>query len=189
MDRTTVVHGRGSPPPKPYLLRLLDRILDGAAVVSQTCAEILVGIMLLINIVNVASRNLGGPSLLWVWPWTATLMVWSVFLAFYVMYRRNMDISMSFLVERLAPVWQKAATIMAHLCGLIVTGLITLEAPQILARQVGVIELVGLQRYALSVPLLISSALLVVHFLSEIVSILMGHSSIAPPEDDEALIW
>ncbi|NGM44490.1 TRAP transporter small permease [Rhodobacter sp. SGA-6-6] len=189
MDRTNDVQGRGSPPPKPYILRLLDRVLDAAATIFQTCAEVLVGIMLLINILNVGSRNLGGPSLLWVWPWTATLMVWAVFLAFYVMYRRNVDISMSFVVERLAPVWQKAATILAHLCGLVVVGLITLEAPQILARQVGVMELVGLQRYALSVPLLVSSALLVLHFLSEIASILLGHASIAPPGDDEALLW
>ncbi len=189
MDRTTLVQGRGSPPPKPFILRLLDRVLDGAARLFQTCAEVLVGIMLLINILNVASRNLGGPSLLWVWPWTATLMVWAVFLAFYVMYRRNVDISMSFLVERLAPVWQKAAAILAHLCGLAVVGLITLETPQILARQVGVMELVGLQRYALSIPLILSSALLVVHFLSEIASILLGHGGIAPPDDDEALIW
>lgn len=68
-------------------------------------------------------------------------------------------------------------------------GLIALETPQILTRQVGVIELVGLQRYALSVPLLVSSALLVLHFLSEIVSIVLGHASIAPPGDDEALLW
>ncbi len=116
-------------------------------------------------------------------------MVWSVFLAFYVMYRYNLDISTTFIISRLSYNWQKGAAILSLLCGLLVSLVIVVEAPQILSRQVGQMEVVELPRYALSVPLILSSALLVVQFVVRIVGVLGNYESAVPPKEEDGMIW
>jgi TRAP-type C4-dicarboxylate transport system permease small subunit len=173
----------------PGWLRAANRLLDGASGVFLVIAELMIVAMLVMNFANILLRNLGGASLLWVAPWTGVLMVWSVFFAFYVMYRRNLDIKLTFFVGRWGEGAQRKLRLLASLVGIVVTLVIVLETTQILARQRGILELVGLQRYWLSVPLIASSALLVAHFLVEAIGILGGWRITEVPDDAEAPQW
>ncbi|MCX8996991.1 TRAP transporter small permease [Rhizobiaceae bacterium BDR2-2] len=179
--------GKGAAIPPPF--RIANACLDGAANVFAVVTELMIFAMLAINAANIVVRNLGFSSLLWVWPWTGVLMIWSVFIAFFVMYRRDMDIRLTFVVQRFAPRTRKILKVFGNLVGLVVVFVILLEVPQILQRQRGVIELVGLQRYWLSVPLILSSALLFLHFILETVGVLLGYESSEFPEDDGANQW
>lgn len=79
----------------PGWLGPVDRLMDGIATVMLTGAEILLALMLALNLVNIVMRNFGFGSLPWVSAWTGVMMVWCVFLAFFPMYRRGMDITLS----------------------------------------------------------------------------------------------
>lgn len=173
----------------PGWLGAANRLLDRLSQVFLVTAELMIVAMLVMNFANILLRNLGGSSLLWVAPWTGVLMVWSVFLAFFVMYRRNLDIKLTFFVSRWSEGTQRLLRLLASVVGIVVTLVIVLEASQILARQRGLLELVGLQRYWLSAPLIASSALLVAHFLVEAIAILGGWRITEIPDDAEAPQW
>ena len=173
----------------PGWFRGVDRVLDAIASLFQTAAEAMLTFMLLANLANIILRNLGEPSLLWVSPWTGVLMVWSVFLAFYVMYRRHLDIALTILVGRFGQRGMKLSRGLTAVVGLLVVGILVAEAPQILARQRGTMEIVGLTRYWLSVPLIASSAMLVIHFLVDLVALFAGWAAPVPAGDEEAAQW
>jgi TRAP-type C4-dicarboxylate transport system permease small subunit len=153
---------------RPGLACLVERLLAQAEAVSLAAASLCLVVMLAINTVNLVVRNLSGSGLVWVWAWTSVLFVWCVFLAFFVLYRRSLDVSVDLLVARV-PAWARTAIgVLVCLSGLLFCGVIVLQAPQILQRQLGALEFVGLQRYCLSIPLVWSSAWLVVHFLMQL---------------------
>ncbi len=187
MSRETANRGASGTPP-PWLARF-DAVMDRIATLSLTGAELLLALMLAINIVNVALRNLGFGSLLWVSSWTGVMMVWSVFLAFFPMYRRGMDISLTFFVGRFGPGPNRVFQMIAAVCGIVVCGVLVAELPQILARQRGVMELVGLQRYWLSLPMVAASALIVVHFAVELLVLACGWRAVSIADETEQLQW
>lgn len=169
-------------PGAPAWFRQANRGLDGVASLFQAVAVAMLAAMLAINLANIIIRNVGLPSLLWVSPWTGLLMVWSVFLAFYVMYRRHQDIVLMILVGRFGDRGIKLSRILTALAGLLLVGVLLVEAPQILKRQRGTLELIGLTRYSLSIPLLLSSAFLLLHFLLDLVGIFRGWNAPKAPE-------
>lgn len=173
----------------PDWLRGFDRGMDQLAAVTLVGAELMLGAMLAINLLNIAVRNLGLGSLLWVAPWTGFLMVWCVFLAFFAIYRRGMDITLGFFVNRFGPGPNRVFQLISALCGLLVCAVLVLELPQILARQRGVLELVGLERYWLSVPMVFSAGLLSVHFLVEALALALGWRSATIADETEQLQW
>ncbi|HBD89350.1 MAG: hypothetical protein A2092_08515 [Rhodobacteraceae bacterium GWE1_64_9] len=173
----------------PGWLRIFDTVMDRLATISLTGAELLLAAMLLINMVNITMRNFGFGSLLWVSSWTGVMMVWSVFLAFFPMYRRGMDISLSFFVSRFGSGPNRVFQMIGALCGIVVCGVLVAELPQILARQRGVIELVGLQRYWLSIPMVVSSAFIVLHFAVEFVVLACGWRAVTVADETEQLQW
>jgi TRAP-type C4-dicarboxylate transport system permease small subunit len=173
----------------PDWLRRFDGVMDRLAGLTLAGAELLLAAMLVINMANVALRNLGLGSLLWVSPWTGFMMVWCVFLAFFAIYRRGMDITLGFFVSRFGPGPNRIFQMIAAFCGLLVCSILVIETPQILARQRGVLELIGLQRYWLSVPMLVSSAFLVVHFAVEFVALAAGWRRVVIADETEQLAW
>lgn len=173
----------------PAWLGAFDRGMDRLATVTLTGAELMLAAMLIINFLNIVVRNLGLGSLLWVSPWTGFLMVWCVFLAFFAIYRRGMDITLGFFVNRFGPGPNRVFQLIGALCGLTVCAVLVLELPQILARQRGMLELVGLQRYWLSVPMVFSAALLSVHFLVEAIALLLGWRAATVADETEQLQW
>lgn len=179
--------GKGAAGPRPF--RIANAFLDRSADVFAVLTEMLIFAMLAINAANIIVRNLGFSSLLWVWPWTGVLMIWSVFLAFFVMYRRDLDIRLTFVVQRFSPRVKKILKVGGDLVGLLIVSVFLIEAQQILNRQRGVIELVGIERYWLSVPLLASSAFLFLHFILEALGIALGYEAAEFAEDDGAMQW
>ncbi|WP_232825025.1 TRAP transporter small permease [Primorskyibacter marinus] len=173
----------------PEWFRGTDRALDLIASLFQILAEGLLATMLACNLLNLVMRNSGAGSLLWVGPWTGVMMVWAVFFGFYVIYRRQLDIALSFAVARFSPRIRRAMRVLTGICAIIVAGVIVLETPQILARQRGTIEIVDITRYWLSVPMIVSSAFIVLHFAFDIVAVLFGWHEVNPEEDLENLQW
>jgi TRAP-type C4-dicarboxylate transport system permease small subunit len=110
-------------------------------------------------------RNLTGRGIVWVWAWTSVLFVWSVFFAFHVLYRQRLDVTVDFVIERVSGVWRRVLGVLVCVCGLAFTGVILLQAPAILKRQVGVLDFVGLDRYWLSLPLVWASFFVLVEFI------------------------
>lgn len=183
VDKTTKMEGDNA------LLAKLNNVLDLVASGFVILIEIMLAFMLLSNTANILLRNLSGQSLLWVGPWTTTLMIWSVFLAFFVIYRRNMDIALTFLVERVSAGILRLLTALSGLVGIVVVSVVLVELPQILTRQRGIIDVVGIQRYWLSVPLLISSAFLVLHFLLQLVEIVVSRKAPSVQSGEEINQW
>ena len=141
-------------------------------------------IMLAINIANLAVRNFAGRGIIWVWPWTGTLLIWSVFLAFFVLYRRRLDITVEYFLDRMTPTWRRSSRILVDICGILMMGIIVIEAPQIIARQVGVMDFIGLERYVLSIPLIAAAFLILIDMVLDAFKIAL--TPVAPPPSTEA---
>ena len=116
-------------------------------------------------------------------------MVWAVFLGFFVMYRRHLDIVLGLVIDRLGPFGRRMARVLTALAGLAFTLILLAETPQILARQRGTMELIGLTRYWLSLPLLASAAMLTLHFLTDLIGVLAGWADDDAPGSEEAAQW
>ena len=145
--------------------------------------------MLVINIANLVVRNFAGRGIVWVWPWTGVLLIWSVFLAFYVLYRRRLDITVEYFIDRMPAKGRRATRILVDVCGLIMMCLILLEAPQIISRQVGVLDFVGLERYALSIPLIASAFFIAIEMALDIFRIAVTPEPPPPSTEAELPRW
>lgn len=129
--------------------------------------------MFALNVVDVALRGFIG-SLTWVWPWTLLLFVWMTFFGFFVIYRRSKDIAVDYFVELMGPKALFATRLLSDaLCAALML-LMLIEAPTTLANQVGEMELIPLQRYWMSVPLFVASALLLAHFVVDAAKAVQG---------------
>ena len=163
------------------LLTQADAVLDRIGRLFLLLAGLLLVAMLAGNAANIASRNFFGTAILFVFPWTIVFFVWGSFLSFFVIYRRRRDIAVEFLVRRLPPGPQRIATTIAGVTTLVVTGVLVWQAPGILALQVGpVSDLVDIERYLLSIPLFISSALI---FIDTLVTLLRAALGMPQVED------
>jgi TRAP-type C4-dicarboxylate transport system permease small subunit len=140
--------------------------------------------MLVLNIANLIVRNLAGRGIVWVWPWTGVLLIWSVFLAFYILYRRRLDITVEYFIDRMSPNGRRATRILVDVCGIIMMSVILIEAPQIVYRQVGVLDYIGFDRYVLSIPLIASAFFIAVEMALDIIRIVVTPK--APPPSTEA---
>ncbi|MBM3480213.1 MAG: TRAP transporter small permease [Alphaproteobacteria bacterium] len=115
--------------------------------------------MLVANMANILVRGVSDRGILLVFPWTTVLFVWCTFIGMYVVYRRGTDITVDFVHDRLGGGGKVALRVFADLVVLGVLATILLVAPEVLAAQEGEIELTGLPRWALSLPLFVSSFL------------------------------
>ena len=156
------------------IVRSLESVLDGLETLFRYTANLLLLAMLVINFLNIASRFLTDQGIIWVFPLTIVMFVWMTFLGFFVVYRRGKDITVDFVMERLGGGAMRAGRVIVDLAILLLLGVLLAEAPALLARQVGNIEMVGLQRYWLSIPFFVSCALISVHVLLDIVHALHG---------------
>ncbi|MBV6658268.1 MAG: TRAP transporter small permease [Devosiaceae bacterium] len=121
--------------------------------------------MLAINFVNITSRFLFDKGIIWVFPLTSVFFVWMIFFSFFVIYRRGQDVAIDIATRRMPP--RVAAATEAFVC-FIVVGLMILilaQAPVLIPRQVGTIDLIGIQRYWLAIPFFFSCFLIAVEFV------------------------
>lgn len=121
--------------------------------------------MLAINLANILSRLVFDKGIIWVFPWTGVLFVWSIFFAFFVIYRRGQDISIDILTRRMPPRLRAATAALVALLVLLLLGLLLAQASVLVPRQVGRIDLVGIQRYWLSIPFFVSCTLIALDFI------------------------
>jgi TRAP-type C4-dicarboxylate transport system permease small subunit len=143
-------------------------------------------IMLVANIVNLALRNITGSGLVWVWAWTGVLFVWMTFFAFFVIYRRHVDITVEIVVLRFSRFVQFLFRLFVDLLALGVMGVILVESPRIFTSQVGVLDFVGLERYVLSIPLIASCVLIALQFLYDLIEALATGQPTRPRFFEEA---
>lgn len=151
-----------------------ERALALAERLFHFLANLCLGLMLVFNMANIAWRGLTDVSFKFVWPWTLLLFVWMTFFGFFVIYRRAKDITVDYFVELAGPKALYATRILSDAVCAALMLLMLIEAPRTLSGQVGDMELIPLQRYWMSVPLFLASALLLVHFLLDIAKAVSG---------------
>jgi len=166
--------------------RALDSGLGWAERLFLAGANGLMLTMLAINLANILSRLIWDKGIIWVFPWTGVLFVWVIFLAFFVNFRRGQDIMVDILTRRLPA--RPAAAVAALVC-LIVIGLMLLilwQAHTLIPRQVGRIDLVGIQRYWLAAPLWASCVLITLQYVLNlrlaVIGLIEGRDPHALPE-------
>ncbi len=160
-------------------LRLVERLLGVCERVFHVFANICLALMLALNIANIASRAVFDKGIVWVFPWSVVLFVWMTFFGFYVLYRQRRDITVDFLIKRLGAGAQLVSRLLVNAIVLTLMAVMLWHAPRIVGQQVGEIEMVGLERYTLSVPLFVSCALIFVNFVVDTVEALFGQGE--PP--------
>jgi TRAP-type C4-dicarboxylate transport system permease small subunit len=147
-----------------------------------TAANLLLLGILAINIVNILSRLVFDLGIIWVFPWTRVMFVWMIFLAFFVIYRRGKDISVDVLVKLLPAGVQRAVRVVVALVVVGLMALILSQVPTLLPKQVGHLDLVGIQRYWLAVPFYVACALILLEFVLDLLRAL----KLAPEREERA---
>ena len=149
--------------------RALNRALDICGRVFHVSAEVCLVVMLVANIANIASRAIFDKGLVLVFPWTVVLFVWLVSFGFYPVYRGARDITVDFLVFQLGPRGQLVSRLFTGAIVLVLMGVFLSKAPYILASQGTPIDMVGMDRYMLSVPFFLSCALIFAHYVLDVI--------------------
>lgn len=149
------------------MYRLIDRGLALAEKVFFVGANLALIIILAINIANIVLRLAFDRGIIWVFPWTTVLFVWMVFLGFFVIYRQNSDISVDILYRAMPVRVQNTVSIVTNLIIMALMAVILWQVPQLLPRQVGNMDYVGLQRYWLAIPFYASCGLILLEFLAD----------------------
>ena len=160
---------------------MLESALAATERLFLAAANLLLVAMLAINLVNILSRLVFDLGIIWVFPWTTVMFVWMVFFGFFVVYRRGKDITVDFVVNRVGTAARTAIRIAVDLVVLLLLATILVQAPLLLPRQVGELDLVGIQRYWLAVPFYVSSALIAVQFVLDLMRA-VGLAQAAAPE-------
>lgn len=158
----------------PALIEALERALGECERLFLALANLCLAIMLFANMANIASRALFDKGIVYVFPWSIVLFVWMTFLGFFVVYRRGKDITVDFLIDRIGARARVASRLLVDVLVIGLMLVMLIQAPHIVRSQVGTIEMVGLQRYSMSIPLFVTAALIALDFLLDAVGALMG---------------
>ena len=141
------------------MLERLERWIAFLAEMFQQVSTAILVVMLVLNAANITSRIVVGTDLGPLLPWTVTLFVWMVFIGFFPLCRHGNDVAVEFLVRRMG--WLKTASaVCTDVLTFLLAGFLLVQAPEVIGSQVGAIPLVGIERYWLTVPLLVSCLLL-----------------------------
>jgi len=165
----------------------IDRVLEAAATLFRALANACLVFLLAANTANIVLRGFFGFSLGWVFPWSMVFMVWMVFFGFFGYVRAGRDIGVLFLVRRLPMGLRRIVAVVADLVTLGVTMIVLLTFPSLMEVQAGLMEMVDLDRRALSLPLFASCVLIVAQILLNIWAIASGaRQPFATDHDKEA---
>ncbi len=142
----------------------VERLLAVCERVFWAIANICLLLMLAANMLQIARRAIFDKGIPLVFPWSVFLFVWMCFFGWFVVYRHASDITVDFLIDRLGEGAHKATRYFANLLIIALMIVLLWHGPQVLSQQIGdVIELVELERWVQTLPLFISSALIMVH--------------------------
>lgn len=170
MDRSGLLRALGT---------RLDRALARCGQVFLALANGCLAVLLIINVMNIASRGIWDRGLQWVFPWSTVLFVWMTFFGFFVLYRRRADITVDFIYDRLGPSGQVLVRQGVNLIVLTLMAVMIWHGPELLERQAGIIEQVyflGIQveRFTLAVPLFITCILIFADYTLDLLFTLRG---------------
>ena len=171
--------------PVNRLVVALDRTLGALATLFLWIANICLFLMLCATAVTIIIRPFG-MSIYWLWPWSMVVFVWMSFFGFFVIYRRRKDIAVDFVMRKLGRKAMVASRYFVALVVIAVASVLLWQAPAILAQQVGVVDGVlmpggwEMQRYALSLPLFLSAALILTNAVLDIAKASLGWPEPAP---------
>jgi TRAP-type C4-dicarboxylate transport system permease small subunit len=143
----------------------IDRLLGVCERIFHVLANACLGVMLGLNIINIALRAITDKGITWVFPWTVVLFVWMTFFGFFVLYRKRRDITIDFIIDRLGAWAHFASRLLVNGIVLVLMWVMLWHAPTIYEQQVGTIEMVGLERYTMSTPLFVSCVLIFINFV------------------------
>ncbi|MEC7762837.1 MAG: TRAP transporter small permease [Pseudomonadota bacterium] len=166
-----------------HVLNLLDRILSVVEKAILSVAVALFAFMLIANVVNIVSRYVLGTAIDWVFPWSGLIFVWISFLGFFVYFRRGQDVVVDLLVRRFNAPVRILLAVVGYAVVIGMAGLIFSTIFRIIDGQRDAIQMVGLPRYSMAVPLFLSCFFIVVECLSRIGGMLTG--ALVPFEDDQ----
>lgn len=130
-------------------------------------------IMLALTTATILLRPFG-ISAYWIWPWTMVFFVWLSFFGFFAVYVRLKDVRIDFLAVRLGPLGIALTRFLSDVAACAVTGVILWQVPIVLATSRGMVDGAifpggtELARQALSIPLFISSALILITALVDL---------------------
>jgi TRAP-type C4-dicarboxylate transport system permease small subunit len=152
----------------------LDDFLDLIDRLFLYMANIFLAVMVIANAINILSRGFLDKAIVQVWPWSMTLFVWATFLGFFVLYHRRKDVVVLILLRWLSDRYQRTLDIIVHLFIFSLMVLMVIIAPTRIANQAGIIELVGLPRYALSIPFFLSCFFIALDSIARIYHMVCG---------------
>ncbi len=173
------------------VIDLIDRWLGVCARVFHVLANACLAVLLLINVANISLRAIFDKGILWVFPWSVVIFVWMTFFGFFVLYRLRRDITIDFIHDRLGPAWQLTLRLFVNFVIVALMSVMLWHAPEIIARQVGEIEMVLLfghqvQRYVMSIPLFISCALILLNYVVDTAYAVAGRDAPHHPSSGHA---
>ena len=157
------------------LIARIERALALCERLFLAIANLCLAIMLVANMANIASRALFDKGIIYVFPWSIVLFVWMTFFGFFVVYRRGKDITVDFLIDRLGDRARLASRLLVDVLVISLMLVMLAQAPHIIRSQVGTIEMVGLERYSLSVPLFVTAALIALDFALDMIKAVLGY--------------
>ena len=147
------------------MIRLTETFLALAEKVFLTTANGLLLAMLVVNFLNIMSRLLFDLGIIWAFPLTGVMFVWVIFFSFFVIYRRGQDVAIDVVTRRMPPRLRALSAVFVTALVVALMGLVLAQAPVLVPRQVGTIDLIGIQRYWLAVPFFLSCFLIAIEFL------------------------
>ena len=121
-----------------------------------------------------------GISAYWIWPWTMVFFVWLSFFGFFAIYVRLKDIRVDFLARMFGDAGMAVTRVVSDLCGLAICAEILWQLPMVMRTSRGFVDGAifpsgeELARQALSVPLFISAALIVLTALLDLAKFFAG---------------
>lgn len=166
----------GSDPKVPLLIDTIESWLARLETLFLRAANACLALMLVGNMINICIRVVSDRALVWVFPWTTVLFVWCTFIGMYVVYRRGTDITVDYFYDRLGEGGKKAMRVFANLVVIAVLVTILSVAQKVLTTQKGDIELTGLSRWMLSVPLFVSSLLITIDVALDLARMAVGRA-------------
>ena len=157
----------------------VERVLKVCERVFIVLANLLLAAMLVANMANITARAVFDVSIKWTFPWSMAMFTYVVFLGFFIFVRRGKDVTIDFIFNRFPGQGRRVLAVLLNIVALVVLGVILSRVPAIVHVQVGVVEMVGIQRYMLSAPLFVSCLLIFIQVLTATVDILRGS---VPPQ-------
>ena len=160
-------------------LLTVDRITWELGGVFQWICNLCLLAMLGLTTITIIGRPFGF-SAYWIWPWTMVFFVWLSFFGFFAVFVRLKDVRIDFLANQLGALGYAITRLISNLTALALCVVLMWQLPTVLVTSSGYIDGVILPdggelfRQALSIPLFISTGLIIATVLVDLGKLMVG---------------